>query len=88
MNTTELKQKIEQNLSEISPENLQLIAKFIDLLKNQQKINSKETINYKPASGGSILGHTWVGDDLEECLELVYKTKGKVTVNNRLNPFE
>jgi hypothetical protein len=88
MNIAELKQKIEQNLSEISPENLYLIAEFIDLIKNQQKIKSRETINYKPASGRSILRHAWVGDDLEECLQLVYKTRGKVTVNNRLNPFQ
>jgi hypothetical protein len=90
MNTIELRQKIEQNLAEISPENLKIVAEFVEFMKNKELINSAEIINYKPASGRSILRHAgkWVGDDLEECLEMVYETRGKVTINNRVNPFE
>ncbi len=34
---------------------------------------------YRPASGRSILRHarTWEGDDFQECLQLVYATRGK-----------
>ena len=92
MNTIELRQQIEKNLSEISPDNLQIIAEFVEFIKDkQERIQSTSfAINYKPASGRSILRHagTWVGDDLEDCLQLVYSTRGKVKVNNRLNPFE
>ena len=92
MNTIELRQQIEQNLSEISPDNLKIIAEFVEFIKDkQERIQlTSSSITYKPASGRSILRHagTWVGDDLEDCLQLVYLTRGKVKVNNRLNPFE
>lgn len=48
---------------------------------------------YKPASTGrSLLEHlktigTWEGDDFEECLEMVYATRGKAKFN-RSNPFD
>jgi len=36
--------------------------------------------SFREASGRSLLRHagTWVGDDLEECLEMVYQTRGQV----------
>ncbi|MGK7874534.1 MAG: hypothetical protein AB4426_14870 [Xenococcaceae cyanobacterium] len=92
MNTSELRQQIEKKLSEISPDNLKIIAEFVDFIKEKQEKNksTSEAITYKPASGRSILCHagTWVGDDLEYCLHLVYETRGKVKINNRLNPFK
>jgi len=44
---------------------------------------------YRPASGRSILRHagTWAGDDFEECLRLVYATRGKAKFDYE-NPFE
>ena len=44
--------------------------------KIKQEIDLLEPINYRRASGSSILSHagTWEGDDLEECLELMYQT--------------
>jgi hypothetical protein len=90
MNTIELRDQIEKNLSEMSSENLKVVAEFVEFIKQKQETNSSKTINYRPASGRSILRHAgkWVGDDLEECLQSVYKTRGKVTINNRINPFE
>lgn len=92
MNPVELRQKIEKNLSEMSSDSLKVIAEFVEFIKNKQEKTkpASETITYKPASGRSILRHagTWVGDDLEDCLQLVYETRGKVKINNRLNPFE
>ncbi|MBE9231971.1 hypothetical protein IQ231_09795 [Cuspidothrix issatschenkoi LEGE 03284] len=90
MNSVELRQKIAQNLLTISPENLKFIDELVEFIKHRQEANLSETINYRPASGRSILRHagTWVGNDLEDCLELVSETRGKVTTNNRINPFE
>jgi len=90
MNNLDLRQQISQELSTISPDNLRIIAEFVQFLKQKQQTNLSEPINYKPALGRSILRHggKWEGDDLEDCLKLMYKTRGKVTVNNRINPFE
>lgn len=90
MNTIELRQKIEDNLLKISAENLKVIDEFVEFLKEKEQTNLGKTINYREASGRSILDHAgkWEGDDLEECLELMYETRGKVTINNRINPFE
>jgi len=73
MNSLELRQKIEQNLLTILPENLKFIDEFVEFIKYKQETSLSENTNYKPASGRSILHHagTWVGDDLEECLKLV-----------------
>jgi hypothetical protein len=83
MNPIELRQKIEKNLLEVSPDSLKVIAEFVEFIKNRQETT-------KPASGRSILRHAgaWVGDDLEDCLQLVYKTRGRAKMSNRLNPFE
>ena len=92
MNTIQLREQIEETLLEISPENLKIIAEFVEFVKDKQAKNqsSLEAINYKPASGRSILRHagTSVGDDLEDCLKLLYETRGKIKIDNRLNPFE
>ena len=90
MNSLDLQQQINQDLSEINPDNLKIIAEFVQFIKHKQKSISSQQINYRPSSGNSILRHQgkWVGDDLEDCLQLVYETRGKVTINNRINPFE
>jgi hypothetical protein len=92
MDTIELREQIEKNLSEMSPDSLKIIAEFVEFIKDKQEgiKPTSEAITYKPASGRSILRHAgkWVGDDLEDCLQLVYETRGKVKINNRLNPFE
>ena len=45
--------------------------------------------SYRPASGRSILRHagTWAGDDFQECLQMVYDTRGKAKFDCD-NPFE
>lgn len=50
---------------------------------------------YKPAqsTGRSLLKHlktigTWEGDDFEECLEMVYATRGKAKFHYDSNPFD
>ncbi len=36
--------------------------------------------HFRPASGRSLLSHagTWSGDDLEDCLKMIYETRGPV----------
>ncbi|CCQ64675.1 hypothetical protein CWATWH0402_4487 [Crocosphaera watsonii WH 0402] len=86
----DLQQQITEELSTITVDNLKIIAEFVKFIKQKQEIDLLEPINYRRASGSSILSHagTWEGDDLEECLELMYQTRGKVTVNHLINPFE
>ncbi|MFH7028696.1 MAG: DUF2281 domain-containing protein [Heteroscytonema crispum UTEX LB 1556] len=38
------------------------------------------TVPFRPASGCSLLRHagTWKGDDLEECLRLVYESRSQL----------
>lgn len=53
----------------------------------------------QPASGEPILrgakledllqfAGTWAGDDLEECLEMVYATRSRAIFNPKSDPFE
>lgn len=92
MKARELRTQIENNLSEISADNLQVIAKFVEFIKEKQESTqvSLEAMTDKPASGRSILSHaeTWVGDDLEDCLQLMSETRGKLKINHHFNPFE
>ena len=57
-------------------------------LETDSTKNSQQT--YRPASGRSILRHagTWAGDDIEECLQQVYATRGKAKFEYDINPFE
>ncbi len=85
----DIRKKIDENLSIISSKNLELVAEFIEFIKQKEETKI-EPINYKPASGNSYLRHAgkWVGDDLEDCLQSVYENRGKVKINNRINPFQ
>lgn len=51
MNSTKLKQEIEQNLSQISPDNLKIVAEFVEFIKQKQetiKTNISPTLkNYE-----------------------------------------
>lgn len=96
-----LREKIEADLTVIPEENLLIISEFIDFIKskNCKQINELNNINKNlsdkeirvtPADGKGYLRHAgkWVGDDLQECLDKVYENRGKVKINNRINPFK
>ncbi len=86
MNNLELQQKINQELSKISSDNLKVIAEFVQFIKEKQEVNLSQPTNYRPASGRSILRHgdTWEEDDLEQCLQLMYENRGKVIIDNHI----
>ena len=74
---------------------IQSLSTESDAAESTPKTHSTETsteasqLPYRPASGRSILRHagTWAGDDFEECLQLVYATRGKAKFDYH-NPFE
>ncbi len=55
MNNLELQQQINKELSNISPDNLKILAEFVQFIKNKQEINLSRSTNYRPPSGRSIL---------------------------------
>lgn len=59
-------------------------------VKSQETPTNSSQLPYRPASGRSILRHagTWSGEDFQECLQLVYATRGKAKFDCDLNPFE
>jgi hypothetical protein len=62
----------------------------IDSHDSQEESSSEPSqVPYSPASGRSILRHagTWSGDDYQECLQLVYTSRGKAKFNYD-NDFE
>ncbi len=87
----------EQLLQEIESTPDTLLAETLDFLrflKTKQDLEKPEAAEsqqpYRPASGRSILKHagTWAGDDLEECPQQVYATRGKAKFEYDFNPFE
>ncbi|GJD23959.1 hypothetical protein RIVM261_089150 [Rivularia sp. IAM M-261] len=54
-------------------------SKLIPLNNETETGALQNNITFIPASGRSILRHlgTWQGDDYEECLKLVYNSRGQ-----------
>lgn len=75
MNTVDLQNKIKNDLTEISPENLQVIAEFIEFIKSKQGLNLGKSINSLPVSEKSILR------DNRRCLENDLEKKQKASLN-------
>ena len=87
-----IKKRLFQEI-ESSPDSLlEATLDFLRFLKTKQEADKGDTqrlpesnstensqLAYRPASGRSILRHarTWEGDDFQECLQLVYATRGK-----------
>jgi hypothetical protein len=83
----------EQLLQEIesTPNNLLVeVLDFLRFLKTKPNLKTEESQKYyRPASGRSILRYAgkWEGDDLEDCLQQVYATRGKAKFDRDLNPY-
>lgn len=92
-----LKELLIQEIETMPDEILSELLDFADFIKakhTKQKalteIQTQTQSSYRRASGLSILRHagTWQGDDFEECLQMVYNTRGKAQFNKHINPFE
>ncbi|NMG58864.1 hypothetical protein E1H12_10110 [Geitlerinema sp. P-1104] len=83
MNTTELRQKVAKQLNNLSPERLALVSEFIDSLEAAEPTQASSFRKLPPLERGKTakdlleVAGTWQGDDLEECLNSVYKTRSE-----------
>ncbi len=81
MNKLKLRQKIESQLNEISPERLTLVSDFLDSIQQTENINSFSLCKLPPIKRGKTakdvvkFAATWQGDDLETCLHFVRETR-------------
>lgn len=73
------KELLIKEIEEMSETELQQILIIIQELKNKfNSDNKKSKLSSHLGSGKSILRHAgkWVGDDWQECLNLVYSSRG------------
>lgn len=82
MTSLELRQKIEQQLAQLPPEQLFLVSDFLESLQRQNTTTSQRSLRrVAPIKRGTKAGDllkfagTWQGNDLEECLEFVHETR-------------
>jgi len=83
MNTVQLRQKIEKQLNQLSPERLALVSEFLDSIQPLEPIESSSLRKLSPIKRGKTakdllkFAKTWQGDDLEDCLNFVHETRSK-----------
>ena len=83
MTYPELRQKIEQQLAQLPPDQLFLVSDFLDSLQGKSTISERSLRRLAPIKRGNKAGDllkfagTWLGNDLEECLRLVNETRSK-----------
>lgn len=83
-----LKTKQKKSEKQSTPTDSEATATTTQNNSEGKSTNAKQA--YRPTSGRSILRHlgTWAGDDFEECLEMVYATRGKAKFHYECNPFD
>jgi hypothetical protein len=94
MNVIDLQDKIKDDLAQINPENLPIIAVFIEFIKSKQGQNLGASINYPSASEKSIFrdNKQSLGDDLDRRekaslnLSLLMDKASEEAQSNGLNP--
>jgi hypothetical protein len=83
MTYLELRQKIEQQLAQLPPDQLSLVSDFLNSLQNRNSISHRTLRRLPPIKRGSKavdllkFAGTWQGNDLEECLHFVHETRSK-----------
>ncbi len=83
MNQSQLRQKIETQLDQLSLERLTLVSQFLDAIQAEKSLDSPKLRKIQPIRRGKkardLVRHigTWQGDDLEDCLEFVRATRSK-----------
>lgn len=83
MTYPELRQKIEQQLAQLPPDQLSLVSDFLDALQTRENKSDRPLRRLAPIKRGSKavdllkFAGTWQGDDLEECLQFVSETRSK-----------
>ena len=83
MTYPKLRQKIEQQLAQLPPDQLSLVSNFLDSLQSKSTISQRPLRRLAPIKRGTKAGDllkfagTWQGNDLEDCLRSVYETRSK-----------
>jgi hypothetical protein len=83
MSDLELRQKIEQQLAQLLPDQLSLVSDFLDSLQDTRSMSHRKLRRLPPIKRRSKainlleFAGTWQGDDLEDCLRFVHKTRSK-----------
>jgi hypothetical protein len=81
-------------LQELEAADEQLIAETIDWVRSRKQVPPAQSSSGEPIRRGNKLGDllefagTWAGDDLEDCLGMVYATRSKSYVSTDQNPFQ
>lgn len=81
MNSVNLRQKIETQLNQLSPERLALVSDFIESIQALENTDPSCLRKLPPIKRGKtaadlvIFAATWQGDDLEDCLNIVHKNR-------------
>jgi len=86
MNVIDLQTKIKDDLAQIIPENLPIIAEFIEFIKLKQGTNLGESINYRPASEKPILSDDLRRQKVSLNLSLLMDKASEEAQNNGLTP--
>ncbi len=84
MTSLEMRQKIEQQLAQLPPDQLSLVSDFLESLQHKNAaLNQRSLRRVAPIKRGTKAGDllkfagTWQGNDLEECLEFVQETRSQ-----------
>jgi hypothetical protein len=83
MTDLEIHEKIQQQISQLPPEQLSLVSEFLDSLLTKNTVNQKQLRRISPIKRGKKAGDllqyagTWQGDDLEDCLRFVEETRSQ-----------
>lgn len=83
MTYPELRQKIEQQLAQLPPDQLSIVSDFLDSLQVKSTTKQHPLRRVAPIKRGTKAGDllkfagTWQGNDIEECLRLVHETRSK-----------
>jgi hypothetical protein len=95
-NPVSVKEQLRQEIEQTPDEILAIALEFMLFLKSRssdsqiikptneelEQFNKTSSLPYRPASGKSLLDYQggWVGDDFEECLQLVYDSRSQVKI--------
>lgn len=83
MNQSQLRQKIESQLDQLSPDRLALVSGFLDSIQTATPTDSTTLRKLSPIKRNKqakdLLKHakTWQGDDLEDCLTFARETRSE-----------
>ena len=83
MTYSELREKVEHQLSQLPLERLFLVSSFIDSIEAKDDASNKQFCRIPPLKrnkkASDLLRHggTWQGDDLAECLDFVRDTSSE-----------